>query len=103
MANPASATIYPDLLAAWVQLTPQHQTLVLNLAQTLAAEDVANSNSDSKTVDRMIVAAALACLTSLPPPAPHAWQQTVGMFGDDPIFREITDEAARLRALDVEE
>ena len=98
MANSASATIYPDLLAAWVQLTPQHQTLVLNLAQTLASEDVANGNPDPKTVDSMIVSTILARLTSLPSPAPDAWQQTVGMFDGDPILREITDEAARLRA-----
>ena len=94
MANPTSATIYPDLLAAWVQLTPQHQTLVLSLVQSLAAEDVVSGKPESETVDRMIVAAVLARLTSLPPPAPDTWQQTVGMFGDDPILHEITDEAA---------
>ncbi len=112
MANQMSSLISPDLVAAWVQLTPYHQTLVLSLAQALAAEDVTQLDSESGSpagpvlgeaisvsdTDSMIVAAVLARLTSLPQPAPDAWQQTVGMFGDDPILREITDEGARLRA-----
>jgi hypothetical protein len=104
MANSTSSVLTPDLAEAWEQLTPQHQLLVLTLVQTLAAEDTAIRRADSggpvsvADVDEVNMALALARLAALPPPAQDAWRQTVGMFGNDPILREITDEAARLRA-----
>ncbi len=30
-------------------------------------------------------------------PAPDAWEQTVGMFRGDPVFKEMLDEAQRMR------
>ena len=30
-------------------------------------------------------------------PMPHDWKRTVGMFRDDAIFKEMVDEATRMR------
>ena len=30
-------------------------------------------------------------------PAPDAWKQSVGMFAGDPVFKEMLDEAQRIR------
>ncbi|HMA36453.1 MAG TPA: hypothetical protein VKY74_18495 [Chloroflexia bacterium] len=98
----------PTLLAAWRELTPRHQALVLTMMQALAAEDRGGApEPDPAIPDAPAPATAPADLATMirqlamqgPPPAPDplAWLRSVGMFDGDPSMDGIWEAGRRIR------
>ncbi len=97
-----SAPALPEaLLAAWRDLTPRHQALVLALIEALAAEDRARAqHPDAERVPDGRAAAidALAMRGPAPTPEPDAWLHSVGMFSDNAVMDAIWEAGSRIRA-----
>lgn len=63
--------------------------------------DLLNPGLAMREKDREIARKKFAHKKFLPDnPLKGNWTDTVGMFGDDPVLKQITDEALRLRELD---
>src|SRR5437667_6050869 len=98
----------PTLLAAWQDLTPRHQALLLAMIRVLADEDRVSARpsapTDQGVPDQEGAAANFATMIHnlamrgpAPTPAPDAWLHSVGMFDGNPGMDEIWDAGRRIR------
>ena len=75
-------------------------TAVTTSGQTPTVEDVQLTVLDPAAQARRTevreMIELLSLSTSLSPPAPDAWRETIGMFDDDPYMQEIFAEVVRI-------